>query len=239
MSREASLLKLIQRKSLPRHIAVIMDGNGRWAESRGLPRILGHRAGTESVREIVRTCGSLGIKVLTLFAFSTENWVRPKSEIRGLMRLLARMLTTEVEELNKSGVRLMATGRIHELPGAVRLELSRAIEKLKHNRGLILNLALNYGGRQEIVDAVRMIIKEKVKNVDEKSFQKFLYTRDLPDPDLMIRTSGEMRISNFLLYQIAYAELYVTKTHWPDFKRKHLYQAVLEYQKRERRFGGR
>lgn len=215
-----------------------MDGNGRWAKKRGLPRIFGHQAGTESVREIVKACGELGIQALTLYAFSTENWVRPKKEVEGLMSLLCKMLSTEVDELDKSGVRLRAVGRIHELPKEVRTELERAIQKLERNRGLILNLALNYGGRQEIVDAVQKIMAEGARKIDEKSFSNFLYTAGLPDPDLMIRTSGEMRLSNFLLYQLAYAELYITKTLWPDFRRKHLVQALREYQKRERRFGG-
>jgi len=215
-----------------------MDGNGRWAKSRGLPRIFGHRAGTQSVREAVKVCGELGIEALTLYAFSTENWARPKAEVSALMGLLSKMLSTEVSELNKSGVRLMAVGRLHELPAKVRGELEKAIDKLKSNTGLILNLALNYGGRQEIADAVNKIIHLGIKKVDEKILSKYLYTADLPDPDLMIRTSGEMRISNFLLYQLAYAELYVTPTLWPDFRREHLYQAIASFQARERRFGG-
>ncbi|OGR82928.1 MAG: di-trans,poly-cis-decaprenylcistransferase [Elusimicrobia bacterium RIFCSPLOWO2_01_FULL_54_10] len=229
---------LLKGKPLPRHIAIIMDGNGRWAKSRGLPRIFGHRAGTQSVREAVKVCGELGIEALTLYAFSTENWARPKAEVSALMGLLSKMLSTEVSELNKSGVRLMAVGRLHELPAKVRGELEKAIDKLKSNTGLILNLALNYGGRQEIADAVNKIIHLGIKKVDEKILSKYLYTADLPDPDLMIRTSGEMRISNFLLYQLAYAELYVTPTLWPDFRREHLYQAIASFQARERRFGG-
>ncbi len=231
-------LKRIKNKPLPRHIAVIMDGNGRWAKKRGLPRLFGHRAGTQSVREAVKVCGELGIEVLTLYAFSTENWVRPKTEVNALMGLLSKMLSSEISELDKNNVRLMTVGRTHELPPKVQDDLRKGIEKLKHNTGLTLNLALNYGGRQEIVDAIKKIQKLGIKNIDEKNFSDYLYTAGLPDPDLMIRTSGEMRLSNFLLYQLAYAELYVTETLWPDFRREHLYKAVEEYQKRERRFGG-
>lgn len=215
-----------------------MDGNGRWARRRGLPRIFGHRAGAESVREAVKVCGELGIEALTLYAFSTENWARPKTEVNALMGLLSKMISSETAELDKSEVRLMAVGRLGELPAKVQEELNRAIDKLKFNKGLILNLALNYGGRQEIVDAVNEILKSGVKKVDEKMFSRHLYTASLPDPDLMIRTSGEMRISNFLLYQLAYAELYVAPTLWPDFRRAHLYDAIAAFQARERRFGG-
>ena len=215
-----------------------MDGNGRWARKWGLPRIFGHRAGTKSVKEAVKVCGELGIEALTLYAFSTENWSRPKAEVGALMGLLSKMLSTEVDELDGSGVRLMTVGRTRELPQKVRDELGKAIEKLKSNKGLILNLALNYGGRQEIVDAVNEVLRTGVKKVDERSFSSHLYTAGLPDPDLMIRTSGEMRISNFLLYQLAYAELYVTPVLWPDFRRAHLYDAIADFQSRERRFGG-
>ena len=228
----------LKEKPLPRHIAVIMDGNGRWAKKRGLPRIFGHRAGTKSVKEAVKVCGELGITALTLYAFSTENWSRPKAEVGALMGLLSKMLSSEVDELDKSGVRLKAVGRLNELPQRVQDDLNRAIEKLKSNKGLTLNLALNYGGRQEITDAVNELLKSGVKKVDEKSFSNHLYTAGLPDPDLMIRTSGEMRISNFLLYQLAYAELYVTPVLWPDFRREHLMKAIADFQARERRFGG-
>jgi len=228
----------LKEKPLPRHIAIIMDGNGRWARKWGLPRIFGHRAGTKSVKEAVKVCGELGIEALTLYAFSTENWSRPKAEVGALMGLLSKMLSTEVDELDGSGVRLMTVGRTRELPQKVRDELGKAIEKLKSNKGLILNLALNYGGRQEIVDAVNEVLRTGVKKVDERSFSSHLYTAGLPDPDLMIRTSGEMRISNFLLYQLAYAELYVTPVLWPDFRRAHLYDAIADFQSRERRFGG-
>ena len=238
MSEEQDLLREIQSREIPEHIAIIMDGNGRWAKKRGLARILGHRAGTESVRNVIKSCGELGVNALTLYAFSTENWVRPKSEVNGLMRLLCMMLRREVEDLGKNRVRLRAIGRIQELPDQVQKEVNEAVQKLDHNQGLVLTLALNYGGRQEIVDAVRKILRSGLKSVDEKTFRHYLYTDGLKDPDLVIRTSGEQRISNFLLYQIAYSEIYVTKTLWPDFRRKDLYLAMLDYQRRERRFGG-
>lgn len=234
---EVALVKKINFGTLPRHIAIIMDGNGRWAKMRGLPRIFGHRAGTESVRETVRACGELKIKALTLYAFSTENWTRPRSEVNALMRLLCVMFRKEWAELNERQVQLRAIGRIHELPQTVQKELKKIVEKLKQNKGLILNLALNYGGRQEIVDAINEILAAGMKKIDENNLNKFLYTKDFPDPDLLIRTSGEQRISNFLLYQTAYSEFYTTKTLWPDFRKKDLYQAILDYQNRERRFG--
>jgi len=238
MSEEQDLLREIQSKEIPEHIAIIMDGNGRWAKKRGLARIFGHRAGTESVRNVIKTCGELGVKALTLYAFSTENWVRPKSEVNGLMRLLCLMLRKEVKDLNQNHVRLRTIGRIRELPERVQNELNEGIRKLDHNRGLLLTLALNYGGRQEIVDAVEKILRSGLKTIDEKTFPSYLYTNGTQDPDLVIRTSGEQRISNFLLYQIAYSEIYITKTLWPDFRRKDLYRAVLDFQRRERRFGG-
>ncbi|MBI4217817.1 MAG: isoprenyl transferase [Elusimicrobia bacterium] len=232
------LLQKIQPKGVPKHVAIIMDGNGRWAKKRGYPRILGHRAGTESVREIVRACGKIGVETLTLYTFSTENWARPKSEVNALMQLLCLTLRKEVKELDSAGVRLKIIGQSHLLPGNVQRELSQSIEKLKNNRGLTLVLALNYGGRQEILEAVNRILVSGQKKVDEKSFSKFLYTQDLRDPDLIIRTSGEQRISNFLIYQSAYSEFYTTPVLWPDFKKKDFYEAILDYQNRERRFGG-
>ncbi len=238
MSEEERLLKEIQRNPLPRHIAIIMDGNGRWAKKRGLPRIMGHRAGTESGKEAVKACGELGVTALTLFTFSTENWSRPRTEIDALMKLLCSMLRHEVSELDKRGVQLRSIGRIEALPESVRKELDRAADVLKHNDGLILNLALNYGGRQEIVDATNKILKSGVRTVNENTFNRYLYTADLPEPDLLIRTSGEQRISNFLLFQLAYAEFYFTPTLWPDFRREDLYRAIQEFQKRDRRFGG-
>lgn len=237
MNKEEALrLKIIEDK-IPRHIAVIMDGNGRWAKQRGMPRIYGHRAGTESVREAVRVSGELGVEILTLYTFSTENWTRPAAEVGALMGLLSKMLKTEADELNKSNVKLHTIGRTEALPKNVQKELHGAIDTLKNNTGLLLNLALNYGGRQEIVDAVNQIIKSGLQKIDEKIFEKFLYTHGLKEPDLVIRTSGEQRISNFLLYQTAYSEYYSTPVLWPDFRRIHLYQAILEYQQRERRFG--
>jgi undecaprenyl diphosphate synthase len=228
---------------LPRHIAIIMDGNGRWAQKRGLPRVAGHRAAIESVRDVVRGCGELQIEVLTLYAFSVENWSRPQEEVRALMRMLRELLRREVRELHRSNVRLTSTGRLEDLSGGVREELLRAIEKTRTNSGLVLNLALSYGGRSEIVDAVKAWFEDvragraNPENLDEAAFARYLYTRDLPDPDLLIRTSGELRVSNFLLWQIAYTELFITPVLWPDFRRQQLYEAIREYQKRERRFG--
>ncbi len=223
---------------IPRHVAVIMDGNGRWAKSRGLPRLAGHRAGVESVREAVRVCGELGVQALTLYSFSTENWLRPKEEVGELMKLLSWALSKETLELDKNNVRLRAVGRLEALPEAVRRQLQESIAKLAKNTGLILNLALNYGGRQEIVDAVNKAISEGVETFSERDIDTHLYTAGLPDPDLLIRTSGEMRVSNFLLWQIAYTELYVTPTFWPDFRRPQLVEAIADFQKRSRRFGG-
>jgi len=230
-------------KNLPRHVAVIMDGNGRWARERGLPHIEGHRRGAESVREIVRISGELGIDYLTLYAFSTENWNRPKAEVTGLMRLLEFYLKQEIAELNKSNVRLTAIGRIHELPDSAQQQLEKSIDALKKNTGLTLVLALSYGARAEIVDAVRSICREvkggrlDVEGIDEKVISQHLYTRSIPDPDLLIRTSGEMRVSNFLLWQISYAEMYVTETLWPDFRKDAYMKALEDYSGRNRRFG--
>jgi undecaprenyl diphosphate synthase len=215
-----------------------MDGNGRWAKSKGLPRLAGHKAGVDTVREMVKACTELKIPILTLYAFSTENWARPQDEVTDLMGLLAFALRREAEMLDKNHVRLSAIGHIEGLPQSVRSELERAIEKLKNNTGLHLNLALNYGARQEIVDGVNRLIAEGRKSVSADELSGALYTAGLPDPDLVVRTSGEMRVSNFLLWQIAYAELYVTPVFWPDFSREHLHTALVDYQSRERRFGG-
>ena len=223
--------------SVPRHVAVIMDGNGRWAAARGLPRVAGHKAGVDSVREIVRAAGDLGIQALTLYSFSTENWLRPAEEVGELMKLLSWALNKETLELDKSNVRLGAIGRLDALPQAVEDQLAKSIKDLSKNTGLRLTLALNYGGRQEIMDAVNKVIASGGK-VDEDSVDKNLYTADLPELDLVIRTSGEMRISNFLLWQAAYAELYVTPTLWPDFRKPHLVEALEDYRKRDRRYGG-
>jgi undecaprenyl diphosphate synthase len=242
-SQEADLLKLIDKKRLPKHVAVIMDGNGRWAGTRKLPRVAGHRAGIESVREIVESSARLGLEVLTLYAFSVENWKRPHSEVRTLMNLLKEFIRLELNNVHKNNIRFQALGRIQELEDSVRTELNRAMDATKDNTGMILNVALNYSGRAEIVDTFNRILQEFKQNghkhpVSEEFISQFLYTSGIPDPDLLIRTSGEMRISNFLLWQIAYSEIYITPTFWPDFRRKHLLEAILEYQRRDRRYGG-
>ncbi len=239
------LAHAIDPARLPEHIAVIMDGNGRWAGKRRLPRVAGHKAGIGPVRSSVESCARLGIKVLTLYAFSIENWKRPRHEVETLWRLLRYYLKQELPELQKNDIRLQAIGRLDALPAQVRRELEAAVDATSANRGLLVNLAINYGGRAEIVDAVNAILDmarldgrlDSLK-IDEDLIATSLYTASCPDPDLLIRTSGEMRISNFLLWQIAYAELYVTETLWPDFKRTDLLQAILEYQKRDRRYGG-
>ncbi|MCX5793981.1 MAG: isoprenyl transferase [Elusimicrobia bacterium] len=227
----------LDRSRLPRHLAIIMDGNGRWAKAKGLPRLAGHKAGVDTVREMVKACSELKIPILTLYAFSTENWARPQDEVTDLMGLLAFALRREADMLHKNDVRLSAIGHLEGLPQSVRSELERAIERLKDNTGLHLNLALNYGARQEIVDAVNRLIAEGRKSISAEELSGALYTAGIPDPDLVIRTSGEMRVSNFMLWQIAYSELYVTPVFWPDFSREHLYAALAEYQRRERRFG--
>ncbi|MEI6085551.1 MAG: isoprenyl transferase [Verrucomicrobiota bacterium] len=230
-------------KNIPRHVAIIMDGNGRWAKQRGKARIAGHRAGSESVRAIVRACGELGIEYLTLYAFSSENWNRPRAEVSALMHLLEFYLKQEIPELDKNNVRLAAIGRIHELPGSAQKQLAKSIEALSKNTGLTLVLALSYGGRAEIVDATRAIAREvkaghlDIADIDDKLISQHLYTRDIPDPDLLVRTSGELRVSNFLLWQISYAEIYVTDVLWPDFRKPELEKACEEYGKRSRRFG--
>lgn len=232
------------KATLPRHVAIIMDGNGRWAKERSLPRIEGHRAGAESARNIIRTAGELGIKYLTLYAFSVENWNRPKDEVDGLMKYLVHYLKTETPELNKSNVRLEVIGQIYRLPENVQEHLRKSIATLSRNNGLTLIMALSYGGRTEIVEAVRSIA-QKVKageldppDITEQVFAQNLYTRNIPDPDLLIRTSGEMRVSNFLLWQISYTEFVVTPTLWPDFRKAQFYAALEEYTRRHRRFGG-
>lgn len=222
---------------IPKHIAIIMDGNGRWASERNLPRIIGHKVGSESVREIIRVCLELKIEYLTLYSFSTENWQRPKEEIKGLMELLKFLLKNEVDELNRNGVSIRAIGKLDYLPNDVKNELFKAIEKTKNNDKLKLYLALSYGGRQEILDAVNKIIKSQLESIDEETFRSFLYDPNLPDPDLLIRTSGEYRISNFLLWQISYSELYFTKTLWPEFRREEFIKAIEDYSKRKRKFG--
>jgi len=243
-SREEQLLRQIDPERLPRHIAIIMDGNGRWALRRHQPRVVGHRAGAESARIVVEAAARLGIPILTLYAFSVENWKRPADEVEALMTLLREFLRKELTTLKKNGIRLRVIGRMEELDPDIQNELREAMQQTEANRKLLLNVALNYSGRAEIIDAVRRLCRDCRENqtpphvVDEEMFSRYLYTSDLPDPDLLIRTSGEMRISNFLLWQIAYTELYLTETLWPDFRRMHFFSAIVEYQKRERRYGG-
>ena len=242
---DLELANAIDPERLPAHIAIIMDGNGRWAKRRSLPRVAGHSAGVGPVRSTVETCARLGIKVLTLYAFSVENWKRPRAEIETLWRLLRFYLKKELPDLQKNGIRLQAIGRLEALPAPVRAELESVVEATSRNRKLLVNLAINYSGRSEILDAVNGIIESARRegrldslHIDEDTLAAGLYTASSPDPDLLIRTSGEMRISNFLLWQIAYAELYVTETLWPDFNRAELLKAILDYQKRDRRYGG-
>ena len=239
-SPDEALARQINFDQLPAHIAVIMDGNGRWAAKRHLPRVEGHRAGIDSVRDVVETSARLGIGVLTLYAFSVENWKRPRTEVSTLMTLLKRYLRLELNTLLKNDIRFEVIGRQEELARDVREELETAMQRTAGNRGMLFNIALNYSGRAEIVDAARRIVAAGVEpaDLDERRFGEFLYTAGQPDPDLLIRTSGEMRVSNFLLWQIAYAEIWVTETLWPDFRRRHLLEAVLAYQKRDRRYGG-
>ena len=222
---------------LPRHIAIIMDGNGRWAKKRGLPRMAGHREGINSVRDMVEVCGQLGVKVLTLYTFSLENWRRPRLEVSALMGLLVRTINREVEDLNRNNVQVRTIGHLDDLPEKARKGMLQAIEKTKNNNGLILNLALSYGARQEILKAVKQILDNPPRELTEQTISSHLYTAGLPDPDLLIRTSGEFRISNFLLWQLAYTEIVVTNVLWPDFRRKELYKAIIDFQSRERRFG--
>ncbi len=232
-----------ERGNLPAHIAVIMDGNGRWAKQRNLPRTEGHKAGVEAIRTVARTAGEMEIRYLTLFAFSTENWRRPKEEVAALMQLLSDTARRELNEMMDNNLRLTATGNIEGLPYAKRLALHRAIKKTSKNTGVVLNLALNYSGRSEILSAVKKIaraVKEgklSSARIDEKVFEAHLYTKNLPEPDLLIRTSGERRLSNFMLWQAAYTELYITETLWPDFGEREFLMALADYQNRQRRFG--
>jgi undecaprenyl diphosphate synthase len=238
------LLNEIDLSRLPAHIAVIMDGNGRWAKKRSLPRVSGHREGIKSVREIVTTSAELKLKVLTLYAFSVENWKRPRTEINTLMRLLREYLRKELKTLMKNNIRFQAIGRWRELDPRVVEDLEWAMNETRFNTGLVFNIALNYGGRTELVDSFREIYRELASNgrdpdrITEETISQHLYTSGQPDPDLLIRTSGELRISNFLLWQIAYAEIWVTEVLWPDFRKQHLYQAIIDFQKRDRRYGG-
>jgi len=239
-SPDDALARAVNFEQLPAHIAIIMDGNGRWAAQRHLPRVEGHRAGIDSVRDVVETSARLGIGVLTLYAFSVENWKRPRAEINTLMTLLKRYLRLELSTLLKHNIRFRVIGRKEELAPDVQHELDIGVRQTTTNTGMLFNIALNYGGRAEIVDAARRAIMAGVPAdaLDERKFGEFLYTAGQPDPDLLIRTSGEMRVSNFLLWQIAYSEIWVTETLWPDFRRRHLLEAVVAYQKRDRRYGG-
>jgi len=224
---------------LPRHVAFIMDGNGRWARKRGLPRLAGHRAGTENLREIIRACVEFGIPYMTIYAFSTENWERPEDEVNGLMNILAEVIDTELDELHREGVQLKHIGRLERLDERLREKVIRAVELTKNNTRLSLNIAWNYGGRDEIVCAVQRIIREGIpaEQVNCDLISRYLFTAGTPDPDLVIRTSGEMRVSNFLIWQSAYSEWYTTPTYWPDFNKEEFRKALVEYGKRNRRFG--
>ena len=224
---------------IPRHIAIIMDGNGRWAESRGLSRLDGHRAGTENLRRVIRACVDFKIQYLTIYAFSTENWGRPKEEVDGLMMLLESVIDNELDELHAEGVQIRHVGRLESMPESLQQKVTHAVEKTRDNQHLILNIAWNYGGRDEIVHAVQQIIREgtAADQVTEELIGSHLFTHGSPDPDLVIRTSGEMRLSNFLIWQAAYSELYITPTFWPDFDKEELRQAILTYSQRDRRFG--
>ena len=236
---------MIDKSRLPKHIAIIMDGNGRWAQKRHLPHVFGHKQGVNSVDTIVECCAKLGIEALTMYAFSTENWKRPEAEINALMDILYIYLEKKCKKLQKNNIKLNAIGRINELPARIESRLSDIIKKTAGNTGMVLTLALNYGSRQEIADAAQAILEDFKKGVlpgagiDQDIFSKYLYTKNLPEVDLLVRTSGESRVSNFLLWQISYAEIVITKTLWPDFRKKNLYDVIGQYQKRDRRFGGR
>ena len=239
-SEEERLVNQLDFSRLPRHIAVIMDGNGRWAKKRRLPRVEGHRAGAKSVREVVETCARVGIQYLTLYAFSKENWKRTKREVATLWKLLEDYLKKEDKTLMENNFRLVVIGQREAIPASAQKELERVEDLTKDNSGMTIVGALNYGGRSEIVDGVKKILQQPdfdPHSLDEKTFSQYLYTAQIPDPDLLVRTSGELRVSNFLLWQIAYSEIWVTPTYWPDFRRKHLLMALVDYQKRERRFG--
>ena len=236
-------MKTLDLEKLPRHVAIIMDGNGRWAKQRGMNRIRGHEEGAKSVKAIVRATREIGVPWLTLYAFSEENWRRPKVEVEALMVLLKRFLQSEVKEMLDNGIRFQAIGRLHKLPKDVQRTLRETAERTASNRNMVLTLALSYGGRQEVTDAVKKMVQRveageiRSSDITETLFSEHLYTANMPDPDLLIRTSGECRISNFLLWQIAYAEIYMTPTYWPDFRKEEYVEALIEYQRRERRFG--
>ncbi len=234
----------LNKDRMPRHVAIIMDGNGRWAKKRFMPRTMGHRAGMASLKKIVRACDDMGIAILTVYAFSTENWKRPQDEVSYLMQLLTEFMHKELDELHQNNVRIQVLGDYSAMPAECRIEIKRALEITRDNTGLIFNIALNYGGRKEILDAVKTLAAQiaggetKAEEVNEEIFSRLLYTKGMPDPDLLIRSSGEMRISNFMLWQIAYTEIVVTDTLWPDFTENDLVQAIVEYQQRDRKFGG-
>ncbi|VYT74043.1 isoprenyl transferase [Clostridium tertium] len=235
---------VLDKENMPRHIAIIMDGNGRWAKQRKLPRTMGHKAGVETIRRVIKEAHVLGIKYLTLYAFSTENWKRPKDEVSALMKLLVEYLRSELQELNKNGVVIKILGDINKLPDDAQNEVNEAVELTKNNTGVVLNIAFNYGGRDEIVRAVKLVSNDvksgklNIEDIDEKDIEKYLYTDGIPDPDLIIRPSGEQRISNFLLWQCAYSEFWYSNVCWPDFKEEHLHEAIYDYQHRDRRYGG-
>lgn len=243
-TNNTSLKQHLDKAKLPKHVAIIMDGNGRWAAKRGLPRSAGHRAGVESLRSIVQTCCELEIPVLTVYAFSTENWKRPQEEVNTLMKLLTQYLQTEIGELHQKNIKINPIGRLDSLPESAKKELVRAASLTKNNNRLILNIALNYGGRAEIVDAVKSICEKVLEGtfspdeISEETIAEHLYTKNLPDPDLLIRPSGEYRLSNFLLWQVAYTEFWASEVLWPEFSSEHFIQALLDYTNRERRFGG-
>lgn len=235
---------VLDKDNMPRHIAIIMDGNGRWAKQRKLPRTMGHKAGVETIRRVIKETHILGIKYLTLYAFSTENWKRPKDEVSALMKLLVEYLRSELQELNKNGVVIKILGDINMLPKDAQSEVKEAMEITKNNTGVVLNIAFNYGGRDEIIRAVKLVSNDVksgkliIEDIDEKTLEKYLYTTGTPDPDLIIRPSGEQRISNFLLWQCAYSEFWYSNVCWPDFKEEHLHEAIYDYQHRDRRYGG-
>ena len=244
MENAKLMIEKIDMQKIPKHVAIIMDGNGRWAKRKGLPRIAGHWAGAEALRDIVSTCSKLNIQALSVFAFSSENWKRPAQEVNSIMNLLLYYLKKEVDTLHKNNIKIMMSGDWHELPYRIVAQIKKSIRQTQNNSGLILNIVLNYGARREIILACKKMCidvlegKLNIEEIDQFAFEEFLYTRDLPDPDLLIRPSGELRISNFLLWQIAYTELWFTEVYWPDFKSEDLLQAVYDYQKRERRYGG-
>ena len=235
---------VLDKENIPKHIAIIMDGNGRWAKQRKLPRTMGHKAGVETIRRVIKESHILGIKYLTLYAFSTENWKRPDDEVSALMKLLVEYLRSELAELNRNGVVIKVLGDINKLPIDAQKEVNEAINITKDNKGIVLNIAFNYGGRDEIIRAVKMVSEDakkgniNINDINEEIFEKYLYTNNTPDPDLIIRPSGEQRISNFLLWQCAYSEFWYSNVCWPDFKEEHLYKAIYDYQHRDRRYGG-